>query len=204
MSLRWSGGRLIAASAVLTCAGTLLLYVGLQPQVEPGVTAYPGSTPSVAVATSLSGPAAARSGRTGSGSAGVRPSAPAPTATIVAAPSGLAAVRAELPHPGSGEAADPLIQQALDRASRPDLPGRDEALLLRQGRQAWLTDTHAYTQVRLQAATVRRASADGEEPVRAVVRLVWAGADPAGTFLDGRPAAVHFTQNGDGSWNRTG
>ncbi|MGW0751976.1 hypothetical protein [Streptomyces sp. NPDC002587] len=111
--------------------------------------------------------------------------------------------RSELPHPGSGEAADPLIQQALDRAGPRDLPAADEELLLRQARAAWPAETASYTQVRIQAATARRDTPDTDGRLRAVVRLVWAGADPAGTFLDGRTAAVHFTQNEEGSWNRT-
>ncbi|MFD9725957.1 hypothetical protein [Streptomyces sp. NPDC059072] len=92
----------------------------------------------------------------------------------------------------------------MDATSPADLPAADEALLLRAGRTAWLAETGRYTQVRIQAATARRDTtrdADGSEG--AVVRLVWAGADPAGTFLDGRPAAVHFTRNGDGTWTRT-
>ncbi|MEV7618246.1 hypothetical protein [Streptomyces sp. NPDC089799] len=206
MSTRWSGGRLIAASAILTCAGTLLLYAGLQPSgLAPAAAGGAVPVPVVtaasptATATTSPGPRASRSG-------GAAPGVPVPSgaaASVTAPPADRAAVQAELPHPGSGEAADPLIQQALDRASPADLPGRDEALLLRQGREAWLAETGAYTRVRIQAATARRETAGGEKPVRAVVRLVWAGADRAGAFLDGRPAAIHFTQNGNGSWNRT-
>ncbi|MGW2994590.1 hypothetical protein ACWDA9_23435 [Streptomyces sp. NPDC001193] len=94
----------------------------------------------------------------------------------------------------------------MDDASRQDLALVDEELLLRQGRAAWLVETAEYTQVRIQAATARldtASSTDTGGRAQAVVRLVWAGADPSGTFLDGRTAAVHFTQNGDGSWNRT-
>ncbi|MEV7525624.1 hypothetical protein [Streptomyces sp. NPDC091371] len=130
------------------------------------------------------------------------PTAASPSPSALAAPvapgSLTPAGRGELPPPGSGEAADPIIQQVMDAASPADLPASDEALLLREGRTAWLAETGRYTQVRIQAATARRKSGRG-----AVVRLVWAGADPAGTFLDGRPAAVHFTQNGDGTWTRT-
>ncbi|WP_369776288.1 hypothetical protein [Streptomyces sp. R33] len=111
-----------------------------------------------------------------------------------------------MPHPGSGEAADRFIQQAMDQAGRRDLQPADEELLLQQGRTAWLAETADYTQVRIQAATARRVAETGPDAggrARAVVRLVWAGADPAGTLLDDRTAAVHFTQNGDGSWNRT-
>ncbi|MFE1789146.1 hypothetical protein ACFW7J_12265 [Streptomyces sp. NPDC059525] len=114
----------------------------------------------------------------------------------------------ELPPPGSGPAADPIIQQALDQASTPDLPPDDEQRLLELGRTTWTAETTGYTQVRIQAATARRdtttPAAVGERThVQAVVRLVWAGADPAGTFLDGRTAALHYTQNGQGSWKRT-
>ncbi|MEU3315795.1 hypothetical protein ABZ743_24405 [Streptomyces sp. NPDC006662] len=113
----------------------------------------------------------------------------------------------ELPPPGSGPAADPIIQQVLDQASTPDLPPADERRLLELGRTAWTAETAGYTQVRIQAATARRdtTAADGGERTQeqAVVRLVWAGADPAGTFLDGRTATLHYTQNGQGSWNRT-
>ncbi|MGW1766499.1 hypothetical protein ACWCQL_20795 [Streptomyces sp. NPDC002073] len=111
----------------------------------------------------------------------------------------------ELPHPGSGPAGDFLIQQVLDHATPRDLEPADEAALLLRGRRVWLVETAGYSRVRIQAATARRgnSTADIDGAVRAVVRLVWAGADPAGTFLDGRPGTVHFTKNGDGSWKRT-
>ncbi|MFD3328616.1 hypothetical protein [Streptomyces sp. NPDC058701] len=111
----------------------------------------------------------------------------------------------ELPPPGSGPAADPIIQQSLDGASPPDLPSPDEKHLLAAGRTAWSAETAGYTQVRIQATTARRestapAARGGREA--AVVRLVWAGADPAGTFLDGRTATVRYTRNGEGSWEQ--
>ncbi|MGW6842122.1 hypothetical protein [Streptomyces sp. NPDC054958] len=131
-----------------------------------------------------------------------RPAAATPTATAPSpadATPGGAAPASELPPPGSGPAADPLIQQALDRAGRSDLPPADEQHLVTAGRAAWLAETVRYTQVRIQAVTARRESdRDG-----AVVRLVWAGADPAGTYLDGRTAALHYIRNGEGSWTRT-
>ncbi|MGW5342917.1 hypothetical protein [Streptomyces sp. NPDC004050] len=86
----------------------------------------------------------------------------------------------------------------MDRATRPDLPPRDEQQLLEMGRAAWLAETAGYTQVRIQAATARRADVPG----RAVVRLVWAGADRAGTFLDGRPATLTYAQDGQ-QWTLT-
>ncbi|MFI8345266.1 hypothetical protein ACIF8W_35135 [Streptomyces sp. NPDC085639] len=67
------------------------------------------------------------------------------------------------------------------------------------GCAAWLAETARYTQGRIQATTARRESdRDGS-----VVRLVWAGADPAGTYLDGRTAALHYIRSGEGSWTRT-
>ncbi|MFE0916071.1 hypothetical protein, partial [Streptomyces sp. NPDC058812] len=123
--------------------------------------------------------------------------AAAPTATATS-PADAASV-SELPPPGEGPTADALIQQALDRASRSDLPPADEHHLVTVGRAAWLAETVRYTQIRIQATTARR------EPDRdgAVVRLVWAGADPAGTYLDGRTAALHYIRCGEGSWTRT-
>ncbi|MFZ3475750.1 hypothetical protein ACODT3_40275 [Streptomyces sp. 4.24] len=100
----------------------------------------------------------------------------------------------------------------MDQASVPDLPPKAEQQVLALARTAWLAETAGYTQVRIQAATARRDTAPPtgttsdavrQKTAGVVVRLVWAGADPAGTFVDGRPAAVRFTQNGDGSWNRT-
>ncbi|MFD9411539.1 hypothetical protein ACFWBN_31575 [Streptomyces sp. NPDC059989] len=216
-----NGWRLIAASAVLGCAGALLLYAGLRPHAEPGAGTPPRQT-SAAVRTvtplasvteqaaggvgaaDATGPAPSPAGRTsrphevdGAGAAGLSLS-PATAAALATSPTPTPSGPGELPPPGSGEAADPLIQQVIDTAAPRDLPTADETLLLYEGRVAWLAETDRYTQVRIQAATARRGPAGG-----AVVRLVWAGADPAGTFLDGRPAAVHFTQNGDGTWTRT-
>ncbi|MFD9338645.1 hypothetical protein ACFWBF_30260 [Streptomyces sp. NPDC060028] len=136
-------------------------------------------------------------------------STPAPTTAASATP---APRRGELPPPGSGPAADPVIQKALDQSSAADLPTTAEQQVLALSRTAWLAETAGYTQVRIQAATARRdtppttgasSSATQPEAVRAVVRLVWAGADPAGTFMDGRTATIRFTQNGDGTWTRT-
>ncbi|KPH98733.1 hypothetical protein OV450_5604 [Actinobacteria bacterium OV450] len=214
-----TGGRLLAASAALTCAGILLLYAGLRPQAQ---TTVPRPTPAVVqsaepgnIATTP-GPAADGTPtppptRAGGPSGSIAANAPAQAAAAASAapssPAGVRHSRSPLPHPESGDAADRFIQQAMEQASRPDLEPADEELLLQQGRTAWLAETAAYTQVRIQAATARRdttsTSSDASGRARAVVRLVWAGADPAGTLLDGRTATVHFTQNGDGSWNRT-
>ncbi|MGW1521444.1 hypothetical protein [Streptomyces sp. NPDC002287] len=207
----WSGGRLIAAAAVLAAAGLVLLYAGAH-GIRPAADA---TVPRVTGPARLPGPAgpsaavsvAPPSPRASAGSASsAAPAVPGPTRQSTGPGDGSAVAR-ELPPPESGPAADPIIQQALDQASPPDLPPDDERQLLELGRQAWTAETAGYTQVRVQAATARRdtaATGGGERTqVQAVVRLVWAGADPAGTFLDGRTATLHYTQNGQGSWNRT-
>ncbi|MFC9816069.1 hypothetical protein ACFVJM_28880 [Streptomyces virginiae] len=205
----WTGGRLLAAAVLLAGAGIWMLSTGLTPTtIEPTA-----NSPGLAAPTDRPEPAAPARPASSNASAPtmtpevVTPSEsprPATAAATATSPSpagspGGAAPASELPPPGSGPAADPLIQQALDQASRPDLPPADEQHLVTAGRAAWLAETVRYTQVRIQAATARRApDRDG-----AVVRLVWAGADPAGTYLDGRTAALHYIRNGEGSWTRT-
>ncbi|MFE2167921.1 hypothetical protein ACFXB3_23110 [Streptomyces sp. NPDC059447] len=219
---------MLATAALLTTAGVFLLYAGLHqaapsangdrppasaapaPAPAPARTWGPTGIPVTGSPSSVS--ATSRTTREGAEAEPVpRNTAPSPSASVPA-PSPTAPLRRELPPPGSGPGADPLIQQVMDEASAPDLPADEERRLLELGRTAWLGETSRYSQVRIQAATARRdptlasgpgSAGDARQTVRAVVRLVWAGADPAGTFLDGRPAAVHFTQNGNGTWIRT-
>lgn len=201
-----TGVCLLTSAAVLTATGAFLLYTGLHSAgtppsaIQTPLAAMPVRSPHPAPppVRSSASPSASPVAQAGKDTAAA-PSAHVPTWSGSAPNGGPAPHFQQLPPPGSGPAADPLIQQALDQASSPDLPAADERLLLGLGRTAWLAETSSYSQVRIQAATARQ---DGA-PSRAVVRLVWAGADRAGTLLDGRPAAVHFTQNGDGSWNRT-
>ncbi|MFD6913568.1 hypothetical protein [Streptomyces virginiae] len=208
----WTGGRLLAAAVLLAGTGIWMLSTGLTPASieEPS-----GTRGSVAPADrpGPTGPAPDRLASSGASTPEVSPRAvtasvspwPATATPTATAPSpadatpGGAVPASELPPPGEGRAADPLIQQALDRAGRSDLPPADEQYLMTAGRAAWPAETVRYTQVRIQATTARRDSdRDG-----AVVRLVWAGADPAGTYLDGRTAALHYIRNGEGSWTRT-
>ncbi|MFF3431435.1 hypothetical protein [Streptomyces sp. NPDC002602] len=224
---RWTGGRLLAAAAILTTAGTLLIHQGLRAPAADRSTGSPGPR-TVAIANAPASPASQPEARdavagpspTGHGAPGqpAADAASAPSGPARPTQSGAASAPGELPPPDSGPAADPIIQRALDRASTPDLPARDEQRLLALGRAAWLGETAGYTRVRIQAATARRDTTPTPQaptgtpqthqqvaatpPVRAVVRLVWAGADPAGTFLDGRTATVLYTRNGE-SWNRT-
>lgn len=213
----WSGGRILAAACLLSTAGVLLTYAGLHqadtpaPAGRPPAATAPARTAKPTGTPMPTSPAAASSHRERDGpgsTAPARMTAIPPQSAPPQAPSASEPVRQELPPPGSGPAADPLIQQALDQASPRDLPADEERRLLDLGRMAWLGETAGYSQVRIQAATARRDNTPAvdpraQQPVRAVVRLVWAGADRAGTFLDGRPAAVHFIRDGNGTWNRT-
>lgn len=119
-----------------------------------------------------------------------------------------------LPEPGAGPRADPLIQAALERAVPADLAPADEQRLTTLGRAVWLAEitgadrtkwpgyfpdpgmTSGYSRVRIQGLIARR---DTKHQTDAVVHLVWAGADPSGTFLDGRTATLRFTRQ-EGTW----
>ncbi|MFD6549696.1 hypothetical protein [Streptomyces sp. NPDC058398] len=107
-------------------------------------------------------------------------------------------------------AGDRVIQQSLETAWPADLPARDEAQLLAAGRSLLRADATgigrsqwpqifgnqnraiapAFSRFRVQAAIARR---DGG-PDRAVVHLVWAGADRGGTDTDRRLADWHFVR----------
>ncbi|MFE9933552.1 hypothetical protein [Streptomyces sp. NPDC005533] len=187
---RWTGGRLLAASVLLASTGIWMLSTALTPTTIEQTRGPQGFV----APTDRPGPTTAAPTRPAAAGASASDVSPrAVTTTDSPRPA------SELPPPGSGPAADPLIQRALDRAGPPDLPPADEQHLVTAGRAAWLAETVRYTRVRIQAATARRApERDG-----AVVRLVWAGADPAGTYLDGRTAALHYVRDGEGSWTLT-
>ncbi|WP_312870652.1 hypothetical protein [Streptomyces himalayensis] len=107
-------------------------------------------------------------------------------------------------------AGDRAIQEALEVAWPADLAARDERQLLAAGRELLRADATgigrwqwptvfgdqgqaiapAYSRFRIQAAIARK---DGG-PHRAVVHLVWAGADRGGTYTDGRITDLHFTR----------
>ncbi|WP_406368381.1 hypothetical protein OG788_46350 [Streptomyces sp. NBC_00647] len=128
-----------------------------------------------------------------------------------------------LPAHGEGVAGDRAIQQALDKAWPADLSPTDERQLCTQGRSLlradatgigrahWphifddldqaLAPAFASARFRVQAVIARRNGATG----RAVVHLVWAGADRGGTFTDGRITDWYFTRTlskkGASTWN---
>ncbi|GAA3044320.1 hypothetical protein GCM10017562_01580 [Streptomyces roseofulvus] len=158
----------------------------------PAATAYrPATGPSATSRADGKGPATP--GRTAS-----VPAAAGPAASPVQGAS-------DQPVSGDGPAGDHAIQRLLDRTAPTDLPpatARQLADLATRvwiaettgnGRTAWpayFTDTRLrapYHDVRVQAAVAY--SAAGEDD-RAEVRLVWAGADAAGEFRDGRTARV--------------
>ncbi|MFJ3229135.1 hypothetical protein ACIPJS_38100 [Streptomyces sp. NPDC086783] len=117
-----------------------------------------------------------------------------------------------LPPHGEGVSGDRAIQQSLERAWPADLASADEkqlcalgTSLLRAdatgiGRADWpvffgerrqaVAPAFAVARFRIQAVIARRGGAVG----RAVVHLVWAGADRGGTYTDGRVTDLHFTR----------
>ncbi|MEV5850408.1 hypothetical protein AB0M32_51500 [Streptomyces sp. NPDC051985] len=122
-----------------------------------------------------------------------------------------AARESALPPHGEGAVGDGAIQKALEAAWPPDLPARDERELLAAGRDLLCADAtgigrvrwpqvfpaealapaFATTRFRIQAAIARR---DDGSRDKAVVHLVWAGADRGGTFTDGRISDWRFTR----------
>ncbi|MGW1894149.1 hypothetical protein ACWCP6_28460 [Streptomyces sp. NPDC002004] len=128
-------------------------------------------------------------------------------AEAVASP--VPATASALPPHGEGVAGDRAIQKALEAAWPADLAARDQQRLVAAGSDLLRADATgmdrakwpgifgkvhatapAYSRFRIQAAIARR---DGPDD-RAVVHLVWAGADHGGTYTDGRITDWHFTR----------
>ncbi|MFD7283639.1 hypothetical protein ACFV80_43280 [Streptomyces sp. NPDC059862] len=187
-SLPRSPRLLLITTVILAAAGVVLLVL---PHGMP--TRTPASPPPEGVASASLSPAAP----------------PTPEAAHEdTTPAGVS----ELPPHGEGAAGDPTIQKALEAAWPADLPAGDERQLLTAGRDllradatgigrtkwpgvfpdpgAGLAPAFATARFRIQAAIARR---DGAAD-RAVVHLVWAGADRGGTFTDGRITDWHFTR----------
>ncbi|MEU8951607.1 hypothetical protein [Streptomyces sp. NPDC048489] len=126
-----------------------------------------------------------------------------------------------LPPHGEGAPGDQAIQHALEAAWPADLPVGEErelraagAGLLRAdatgvGREKWprffgdgpqvIAPAFGTARFRVQAVIARRGAASG----RAVVHLVWAGADRGGVFTDGRITDLYFTRTpnkGESTW----
>lgn len=194
----------LAACLVLAAAGIVLLTLAAGPDTTPPQTAPPQTSASARQPSAS--PSAARFSTP---PAATRPASPnLQTSRAPAAP-----VR-ELPPPGAGPVADRWVQRALADAVPADLPAATERRLVTLGRAVWTAETTGtgrdrwpgyfhpsatpaaiYGRFRIQAAIARRTS-----PGRVVVHMVWAGADPAGSFRDGRTATVHLTNKETGLW----
>ncbi|MFF3950520.1 hypothetical protein ACFYYN_37790 [Streptomyces sp. NPDC001902] len=208
-SSRLSGPALTAVAAVLAIAGAGLLAVsasagsGHHAAASRTVAAEP---PAVTLSPAMSTPplSAARPTRPPrSGDA----TATRPPAVRTRAP----ATGGALPPPGAGPEADPLVQRAMDRAAAGDLAPATARHLVALAKAVWTADvtgagrdrwpgyftdpapSAAYTRFRIQAAAAGR---DPGHSKAVMVRLVWAGADPAGTFLDGRTATIRLIKEG--------
>ncbi len=109
------------------------------------------------------------------------------------------------PVSGDGPSGDHAVQRLLDRTTPTDLPPTTARHLTRLATSVWLAETTGvgraawpayftgsglrapYDEVRVQAAVAHQR---GQPSGRAEVRLVWAGADAAGEFRDGRTGRV--------------
>lgn len=196
---RLSGLTLVTGAGALALVGAGLLTMASQ-HATPATPAPPVR---VTASAATSQPTRASSAT----------ATPAPTQRAPSAVRAAGASASELPPPGSGPAGDPAIQRALESATAADLPPHTAKALVALGRQVWTAEatgngrerwptyfgdhasgaTWLYSRFRLQAAVARR---DAAAPGRAVVRLVWAGADPSGSFLEDRTATVTFTRTG--------
>ncbi|WP_306945298.1 hypothetical protein [Streptomyces sp. B4I13] len=142
------------------------------------------------------------------------------SAPVPAAPPEMVSVSVPPPR-GEGVAGDAAIQKSLEGAWPADLGSDDERTLLAAGRgllradatgvgrDVWpalfgdpdqaIAPAFSTARFRIQAAIAR----SGGSPDKAVVHLVWAGADRAGTYTDRRISDWHFTRtsrNGASSW----
>ncbi|MGW2841902.1 hypothetical protein ACWCWD_29455 [Streptomyces sp. NPDC001493] len=206
------GRTLLGAAASLAAAGcALVLFAASDQERAHGGTglAFPSASPALGGAGSPSRRTAAPSRAPVTESASAADSEDAPRAAPHPNPT---SSEAGLPEPGAGPGADRLVQAALDNATPDDLNPTDEEQLLSLGRLVWLAEVTgtgrsrwpsyfspqtvppAYSRVRIQAVTARRGTGARSA---AVVHLVWAGADPAGTFVEDRTATLHFTHQGE-------
>ncbi|MEU2738636.1 hypothetical protein ABZ656_25530 [Streptomyces sp. NPDC007095] len=196
---------LVIATVLLAVCGLGLLAVPHAREVS-GSTKAPGSSAPVPRSPAAS-PA--------KGSAAT--DVPAPT-RAASSPTRGAVVSALPPH-GEGVAGDRVIQEALDADWPADLAPGDARRLLAVGRSLLRADATgagrgrwptvftaegralapAFARFRIQAAIARRDGGGG----RAVVHLVWAGADRGGTYTDGRITDwrfTHTTRKGSPTW----
>ncbi|MFE3412425.1 hypothetical protein ACFXMT_30165 [Streptomyces mirabilis] len=190
---------LLITTLLLAVAGMVLLAVPHEPSAPLPSAVRPTPAGTSYRSTAVPG--------TGSAESGTPAAAPAGAAT-----NGSTSVPGLPPH-GEGVAGDRVIQRALEAAWPADLAGRDERQLLAAGRDLLRADAtgvgragwptvfgdpdqaivpaFASSRFRIQAAVARR---DGRVD-RAVVHLVWAGADRGGTYTDGRITDFYFIRS---------
>ncbi|MFE6020794.1 hypothetical protein ACFQ6O_29980 [Streptomyces sp. NPDC056441] len=197
---------LLAVTAVLSAAGVVLLVL---PHGESAHTVAPAPRPEATASAVLPAPPAhvPEAAQTNAGEASALTQS---------------AAASELPPHGEGPAGDAAVQEALEVSWPRDLPAGDERQLLAAGRDLLRADATGIGrakwpgvfpgagrgvapafgtgQFRVQAAIARRDGVDG----RAVVHLVWAGADRGGTFTDGRITDWYFirtvSRKGASTW----
>ncbi|KAF5998852.1 hypothetical protein [Streptomyces sp. WAC00263] len=189
---------LLIVTVVLVVAGVILLTVPQTPS-SPAASAPRRATAPTAHPTA-----------TAPGSRAAQASVPA-QATASTASTQSASASALPPH-GEGVAGDAAIQKSLEDAWPADLAADDEHKLLAAGRGLLRADAtgvgrakwpalfgdpdqaiapaFATARFRIQAAVARR---DGS-PDKAVVHLVWAGADRGGTYTDRRITDWYFAR----------
>ncbi|MGW8767852.1 hypothetical protein ACWGN5_35810 [Streptomyces sp. NPDC055815] len=191
----------------LLIAGAVVLLNGAGTTPHPGQdgtrsAAVRTATPTTHPATTPARPAAGPHDADGTAAPDRTPDTPItavrPTASTRIVPS-------DRPVSGDGPAGDYAIQRLLDRSTPTDLPPTTARHLARLATRVWIAETTGtgratwpayfngndlrapYHDVRVQAAIAHQA---GQPAGRAEVRLVWAGADAAGEFRDGRTAHV--------------
>ncbi|MEV5989325.1 hypothetical protein AB0L85_30815 [Streptomyces sp. NPDC052051] len=190
---------LLITTVILTVTGMVLLAL----PHSPSAPAFSNSsTAPVTTSTASPPPSPLSADRTSEGGGPVAATAAAVATELATAP--------PLPPHGEGAAGDRAIQQALETAWPADLARSEERQLLAAGRALLRADATgigraqwpevfgdpgqaivpAYSRFRIQASIARRDGADD----RAVVHLVWAGADRGGTYTDRRITDLHFTR----------
>ncbi|MEU6621957.1 hypothetical protein ABZ926_14450 [Streptomyces litmocidini] len=192
-------GRLLLLGLALLLAGAVvLLHDGTAPRPAPN-HAQPAAVRTTPPATHPAAPARPAAGPgNADGTTTPDPTPDTPTASTRPVPS-------DQPVSGDGPAGDYAIQRLLDRSTPTDLPPSTARHLTRLAARVWIAETTGtgratwpayftgsdlrapYHDVRVQAAVAHQA---GQPAGRAEVRLVWAGADAAGEFRDGRTARV--------------
>ncbi|MFJ1839816.1 hypothetical protein ACIOJ9_38905 [Streptomyces sp. NPDC088175] len=197
---------LLAVTAVLAVAGAVLLVL---PHGGPVGTSAPSARPETAAPAVLLAPPSPSAG------------AAQPDARETGDPTRSGAA-SELSPRGEGPVGDAAVQEVLEASWPRDLPAGDERQLLAAGRGLLRADATGAGRAkwpgvfpdsgqvvapafgsgrfRVQAAIARRDGAVG----RAVVHLVWAGADRGGTFADGRVTDWYFirtvSRKGASTW----